>query len=147
VSDDLERLRARRDLYDALEDLEVAPSVRDEMVADPEAALKVLGGARQAKGVRNLAAFVTSRWKQYRARPRLPFQAPPPDPAEYVPGPPTLSALEYAWSRDPSPMMDALLAAMAASIGQHGGFEAMRPGFGSRQRFNADGELVSTDPA
>lgn len=63
------------------------------------------------------------------------------------PGPPSLSAIEYLWSHDPSPQLAALEQTMAAAIGYHGGFSSVHPTFDIRDRYDNDGTRITGEPA
>lgn len=122
MSDELEQLRRRHELHGELDELAVFGRIRDEMLDEPELALRLIGRARAARGVRNVAAVVVSQWKA-RAR-GLP--APLPAEPELAGEPPNLDAIEYAWSRQPNASADFVLRLAAIAITRAGGFALLR---------------------
>jgi hypothetical protein len=112
--------------------------VRVEMLADVDRAVSVLEAAKSS-GARNRAALATVLWRQGAAS-----TPPPAEVDEPTEEPPTLSALEFAWSREASPIHSTLLAMMGYSLARRGGFERMlRDGWWWRERYDDCGELVS----
>lgn len=111
------RLRAR--LYDLLDELDIIGEPRAAMIDDPERALPILESSRRARGVRSIAAVAIARFR----RPDPP--APEPEP-ELDDGPPSLAAIEFAWSKS-ADVQAMVLPLMAASIERHGGFRNLSP--------------------
>ena len=140
---DLERLGetvlVRMDVYRLMDELQITGQIRDSMLMDPDRAKAVLEHARAAHSIRNPAAYANSLWRQgYDPRDRYV----PPEELDDEGGPPSLSALEFAWSRPPSLVGEALMDLMAVAVARHGGFHAMQASFRQRDRYDADGELV-----
>jgi len=140
--------RAR--VYELAERLDIDGPVLTEMLAEPGRATVVLEKAVRARGIRNRAALAVSQWRK--PRPRLAAASPEEQAGaelELEPEPPTLSAIEYLWSQDPSPPMLALERLLAAAVDEAGGFAAVASTFRQREHYDADGELVErlTDPS
>ena len=141
--EELERLRLKARVLDLVDELAIlSDRLRAEMLADPERAIAVLEYALDEPNVKNPASFAIASWRtgadprrrssSSSAREELPTEEPP-----------TLSALEYAWSRERSPIGETLLRMMAFSIERNGGATAMlTAGWFWRERFDVDGELV-----
>jgi hypothetical protein len=133
-SDELEmaeRLEERADVAELLDELVIlSPRLRSEMLKSPGRALAVLRSARLTPGIHNRAAFAIARWRAG-ADPRPPRARAPraEELAEDYAEPPTLSALEQVWSRDPSPVGDLLLRIMAIAIARAGGFGQLQRAF------------------
>lgn len=147
MSDDaeLERLRLKARALDLLDELGIYGRLREEMLRDPERAIAVLEYAVGEPGIQNPASFAISSWRRgddprkrsasARAREELPQEQPP-----------TLSALEYAWSREGSAVGGALLKMMSHSIERAGGMvKVLEAGWLWRERYDEDGELLSRD--
>lgn len=113
-------IRARDQLLQTLDELEISGNVRSEMVLEPDEALAVIGNAQRARGIRNPAAFINERWRTYKRAARARAQRTPPASADFQAGV-DLAALEYAWSRPPSVVTAAILDAMSAAIAKQGG--------------------------
>jgi len=115
VSDELVDRARVSELLDALD---ISGPVSSDMLDHPGRAYAVLSHAQRARGVRNRAAFAIARWRSSRPRP----PAPPAADSEPVSEPPSLVALEHAWSLEPSPVGAAILRLMALALEKHGGF-------------------------
>lgn len=101
-------------------ELFIIGQVRDQMRADPERAAAVLTYALGAPRIRNRAGYAVAAWRSgFDPRP-----AQPPPAAEL--GPPSLAALEHAWSLEPSPVIHVWLQAMAVAIARAGGFKNLQ---------------------
>ena len=139
---ELAHFRAKLDPI--LDGFEVVGPVRAEMVADPERALRIAEHVLNSRGVRKAGALMIHLWRQSSATPEAP-EAPEAEES----APPTLSALEYAWSRDGygTPLFDTLLGAMASAIAAAGGFAAIRESFTERELYDPDGNLLERAPA
>lgn len=158
--DDLERLgdlfqieldlaRKRSELVPILEEYGIIGAIHAEMLADPERALRVLDHVRRSSSVRNPAALANALWRQSALQLTQTAAPLPPKPRDdYEEGLPSLSVIEHAWSFDPSPMADSLLAAMAAALGRGGGFNAIRETFARSDywELDDDGNLLTTNP-
>ena len=136
MSDELEQLRARRDLFPLLEELEIVGRVRKQMLAEPVAALAVLDHALLARGVRNRAAFAITRWRALRERAGVSLLPELEPEREREACPVDLDALEQAWSREPSFAGELVLRLIAAALHAHGGYAALRASF-ERRRIDA----------
>lgn len=130
ADNELAGYRARKRLGELLNELEITGTVREQMLAEPERALEVLGKATRARGIRNRAAFAITRWRQLQARPEPP--APPLEPV-LLGQPPDLDALEYVWSRPATVMTELVSKLQATSIERHGGFAALHASFEKRR--------------
>lgn len=107
----------------------VSFETRAELIGEPDLALRVLGRAANTPGIHNPAAFAIARFRKGRDRRATEARARRREGiagelAEVTPAPPRLRDLEQAWSLGPSAARDALLRAMAAAVGRHGGFAA-----------------------
>jgi len=137
--DGLAMLALEQRVAQLLDELRVEGSIRREMLDEPRAAYAILVYVQDLP-VKNPATQAIRFWAQ-RRRPQPPLEG----------GPPTLSALEFAWSRDtlpdgePNPAVSALLKLMAAAITRHGGFAQLQASFHERQWFDpSTGELLMT---
>lgn len=143
MGDELERLRLKARALELLEELDISSGIlRGEMLAEPERAIAVLEYAIAQPGIRNAASFAIAQWRRgddpRRSRRTLEAE-------ELVEEPPTLSALEFAWSRQASPIGATLIAMMGYSIERNGGASAMlAAGWWSRELYDEDGDLVET---
>lgn len=116
----MDDFRTKLRLYELLEQLDITGRIRAEMVEEPERALRVLEAAIRARGARNRAALAVSRWQAE------PFDAPRPLPQRIeVDEPPTLAALEHAWSTSPN-VQQMVLPLIARGIERHGGFQRLK---------------------
>jgi hypothetical protein len=109
--------------YELTQELDISGLIRLEMLAEPELAVAVLEHALASPRIRNRAGFAVANWKAgFDPRPSSPSEEEP----ELELGPPTLEALEHAWSLEPSPPVSALLAAIAAALTHFGGFAPLQ---------------------
>jgi hypothetical protein len=126
-------VEVREEAFELASELGISGDLRLQMLAEPERAVAVLRHARSAPGVRNPAALAVVNWRNG-FDPRRPpvvekaIELPPP-------APPSLSALEYAWSLDRSEWAGLLLRSMSAAIALAGGFENLQRTFRDRERF------------
>lgn len=141
---DPERAWTKARALDLMDELGILSGrIRDAMLEDVERAVAVLQHAKSAPHVRNPASLAIANWRRGadprpRARSRT-FELE----REVTEQPPTLSALEFAWSRDRSPIGGALIAMMGYAIARSGGASAMlAAGWWTRERYDVDGELV-----
>lgn len=134
----------REKLAPILDAWEIVGPLRADMVADPERALRIAERVINAQGIRRPGAYMNTLWRQSSGQ--LTQTAAPLAP-EPEAGPPTLSAVEFAWSRDASPMLDALLDAMASAIAAAGGFASIRESFSYVESYDSDGNLLERKPA
>ena len=120
-------------------ELDITGAIQLEMLDDPDRAAAVLAHAMLPRKIRNRAAFATANWKSGfdpRTSPK-PVQ----ELLEGEPGPPTLSALEYLWSKPPA-VGEMLLPLVAIAVTRAGGFKALQASFYRRERYDENGELV-----
>lgn len=138
---ELERLRLKARALDLLDELGIGGKVRDEMIADPARAIAVLERAASSAHVKNPAALAIANWKRGHGKPHGRSRL---DELDETPEqPPTLSALEYAWSRARSPIGESLLSMMAFSIERNGGATAMlTAGWWWDEHYDEGGNLV-----
>jgi len=122
-------------LHAELDALDIFGAMRSEMLGDPDRAFALVDMVKRQKGLRNPGGFAVARWRDGYGRLRA---VPPAEPVELPDEPPTLSAIEYAWSREPSIAMQACLTLMAAAVRRHG-FHVVQRSFHERERFD-DGE-------
>lgn len=119
---DVDEFRAKLRLYELLERLDIGGRIRDEMIREPARALRVLEAAVRARGVRNRAALAVSRWKAS----ELPaFVCNVDESAGLADAPPTLAALEHAWSKSEN-VQAIVLPLIARGIERHGGFGRLK---------------------
>lgn len=119
--------------------LGIGSFIQQEMLEDPDRAAAVLGHALRAPGIKNRAGFATANWNggfDPRSSPR------PVQKLLGEPGPPTLSALEYQWSKGPSALGELLLGTMAIAIAQAGGFKELQKTFREIEHYDDNGELL-----
>lgn len=102
-------------------ELGIAGPVELAMLTEPERAVAVLEYARRARHVRSPAALAIARWRAG-FDPR-PVELEPPVAAA---GPPTLAAIEHAWSLEPAPFAGLLLRCMAFALERAGGFAELQ---------------------
>jgi len=126
-----------------MDEIGLQGSIRSEMLASPREAYPVLIFVVDMPHTKSRAIQARRWWAKRKPEPR-----PAPLAGE---GPPTLSALEFAWSRDtlpdgePNPAVTALLKLMAAAITRHGGFAQLQAQMRERQWFDPrTGELLHT---
>jgi len=134
--DELEELERKAHALALMDELGIYGRMRDEMRTDVDRAIAVLTHARDARGARNRAALAIANWRRGAdPRPGSSSRAmeAEPDPPEQ---PPSLSALEYAWSLPASPIATAVLAMAGYSIERNGGASAMlAAGWWTREHF------------
>jgi hypothetical protein len=122
--DEPEELQSDADVVELLDELGIVGAIRGQMLADADRARAVLRHAKASDGIRNRAAFAIANWRA-RFDPRGRGLAGVDGPAELVEEPPTLDALEYAWSLDDSPIAQAVVRMMTVSIERNGGARAL----------------------
>jgi len=135
-----EELLGRLVVADLTDELGIFGPVRDSMLDDPILAREALETARRKRRARNPAALAIALFRQALARAPRPVDEP-------EPGPPSLSALEFLWSLEPTHpgTAQALLPLFSAVIGRFGGFRALHDSFGQRDRYDAAGELAERE--
>ena len=119
--DELDALELRAELYPLLDEHYINGRLRAEMLDDPGRALALFRVAARPQ-IRRPAAFVISRWRSPRAG--LPHERR--DVRAGPDAPPSLAALELAWSLR-EPVRELVLPLLAAGIAKHGGFNRLRP--------------------
>jgi len=146
-ADELDRLA----LLEACMRIGLAGSPVRELELDPERALAIIEYAERQHALKSIAGFAIARYRagfdpRSSSNVKSSATSTPREP-EPVEQPPTLSAIEYAWSRERSPMIESVLGMMGVAIGRSAdGFEGvLRRGWFERERYDADGDRVSVD--
>jgi hypothetical protein len=139
----------RLELLEASMRIGLTTTQRVELEGDPSRAVAIIEFAEQQHALRSIAGFTVARYRagfDPRSAPSkssvtaLPRRREP-EPVEQAP---SLSAIEYAWSFERSPLLESVLGMMCTAIGRTGGFEAvLRDGWWTRERFDGEGELVA----
>ena len=144
----------RLSLLEACMRIGLAGSPVRELELDPARALAIIEYAERQQALKSIAGFAIARYRSgFDPRstafadvgPRSRAQATrEPEPVE---APPTLSAIEYLWSRTPSPMLESVARMMGVAIGRsEAGLEGvLRDGWWSRERYDDGGELIASD--
>ena len=148
-ADELERL----ELLEACMRIGLSGSTQRELEADPARALAIIEYAERQQALKSIAGFAVARFRagydprsspSSSSRKSSAMREREPEPVE---SPPTLSAIEYAWSRERSPMIESVLGMMGVAIGRSAdGFEGvLRRGWFERERYDGEGDRVSVD--
>jgi hypothetical protein len=145
---ELERL----ELLEACMRIGLSGSTQRELEADPARALAIIEYAERQQALKSIAGFAVARFRagyDPRSSPsssssKSSVREREPEPVE---APPTLSAIEYAWSLDRSPSLESVLRMMGVAIGRSpDGFEGvLRRGWFERERYDDEGSRVSVD--